>query len=208
MRAYARCVRAGRCSTPMAHDASHPTRRHCNWGRPGRDLHPVNCLTWKQARRFCHFLGGRLPTEAEWERAAAGARSGPFPWGTEPATGTHAVIGRIGPTGGARDTEAVGSRPRDRSRWGLLDLVGNVSEWVSDWYAVKAYRHGREQDPRGPRRGRLHGIRGCSYRCPIGSRLLRRTARQAAGTWDPTIGFRCARRGHALRRRPRRRHGQ
>lgn len=206
--AYGRCRRAGRCAQPAAFDATHPTRRHCNWGRPGRDAYPVNCVTWEQAERFCTSLGGRLPSEAEWERAAVGAKRGPFPWGSAPATRADAVIGRIGPHGGNRATEPVGSHPRDRSRFGLLDVVGNVSEWVLDWYAVKAYRHEREQNPRGPHRGRLHGIRGCSYRCPIGSKLLRRTARQAAGSWDPTIGFRCVLPGRSPRRGARRRHGR
>jgi formylglycine-generating enzyme required for sulfatase activity len=86
----------------------------------------------------------------------------------------------------------VGQHPADRSRFGLLDVLGNVSEWTADWYAVLYYKRSPLRAPRGPRRGRVRVVRGCSYRCVPGSRLLRRTARQPAGSWDPTIGLRCA----------------
>ena len=115
----------------------------------------------------------RLPQEAEWERAAFGMRPGAWPR--------------------AKQTAPVGTRPKDRSRAGVLDLGGNVSEWTADWYAKAYYKRSPEKQPRGPKSGRAHSVRGCHFRCPKGSRLRRATTRHYSATWDPTIGFRCAR---------------
>ncbi len=193
--AYDRCMKAGRCKAPVVYDVGHPTRRRCNGGRTGRGNHPINCVTWQQARQYCAFNGGRLPSSAEWELAArrrfAGGRR------RDTARCDVAVLARPGASlelgCGAGGTRAVGTSPGDRSKAGVEDLTGNVSEWTADWFALGYYRRSPAKDPHGPRRGRARAVRGCSYQCVPGSRLLTPTARQFSATWDPTIGFRCAR---------------
>lgn len=195
VRRYARCVAAKRCSAPVAHDAGHPTRRRCNWRRAGHGTHPINCVTWRQASGYCAWAGGRLPTEAEWEHAARRTRGDTRRRAR--ATCSYAVLAssshpvRLGC--GAGGTRPVGTSPGDRSGAGAEDLTGNVSEWVADWFSLGYYSRSPATDPQGPPRGRAHSVRGCSFQCVPGSRLLAPTTRLFAATWDPTIGFRCAR---------------
>ncbi len=202
VRSYGACVKAKGCTAPVAFVAGRPTRRRCNWGRPGHDDHPVNCVTWSQAAAYCAWARARLPTEAEWERAALGRGTGRRASGRRGAgPGCPAVTladpghpFRLGC--GAGGTRPAGASPGDRGSAGLHDLVGNVSEWMADWYELRRYRHGRHHDPKGPHHGRAHSVRGCSFQCLPGSLLTRPTTRQYAATWDPVIGFRCARGRH------------
>lgn len=125
---YARCVSDGACAAVATPPGS---AAPCNWPTPGRDLHPMNCVTWDAARSHCRVRGARLPTRAEWELAAGAAR---FPWGDEAAT-THRAhfLTDVGeehwPTEG---TTGVGHRPDGATEAGVHDLVGNVAEWVAD----------------------------------------------------------------------------
>ncbi len=103
---------------------------YCNWGAVGRDDQPINCVTWSQAVAYCESVGGRLPTEAEWEYAARGATQRRFPWGNEAPEGRLCWNGE----GTLHDrTCAIGSYPGGDSPDGLHDLAGNVSEWTADW---------------------------------------------------------------------------
>lgn len=129
---YARCVAEKaadlQCSPPTA------TYGLCNW-RSGREPHPMNCVTWAQARRYCEWAGKRLCTEAEWEKAARGTDGRMFPWGDQPPTCDRAIVDQDGEWGCGRETTwAVGSRRAGASPVGALDLSGNVWEWVEDWY--------------------------------------------------------------------------
>ena len=126
---YAECVAAGGCLEPR------PGER-CNWGVRGRERHPVNCVTWRQAGQYAVFKGARLPSEAEWEYAARGAgRNVKYPWGDESPTCDRAVMESPGGFGcGADGTMPVCSRPSGNSAQGLCDLAGNVWEWVQDPY--------------------------------------------------------------------------
>lgn len=120
--AYLACVRAGRCSAPKSDSPA------CNFGRTGRERHPINCVTWYQARDYCSFRDKRLPAEAEWEYAARGSDGRRYPWGSaEPARQLC-----WGPTSGDAGTCAVGSLAGDVSPAGVLDMAGNVSEWTAD----------------------------------------------------------------------------
>ena len=129
---YRACVDAGRCEAP---DTGHD---YCNWGVAGRDDHPVNCVDWNQARAFAAFVGGRLPSEAEWEYAArSGGRDQTYPWGDERATCERAVMETDdGLNGCGKDrTWPVCSKLAGNSAQGLCDLAGNVGEWVEDcWH--------------------------------------------------------------------------
>src|SRR5688572_4892352 len=118
---YAPCIAAGRCKKPM------PFR---NFGRPRQ---PIVAVSWFDAVAFCEMHGKRLPTEAEWERAARGPNNTRYPWGDEPR-GCEAVVVKTeaGEGCGKKRTEEVGSRPA--GHFGLFDMAGNVHEWVQDFY--------------------------------------------------------------------------
>lgn len=143
---YRACVRAGHCPGDVLTNSSDgpchgnpqcPRRmqtRGCNYYMAGRANHPMTCIGVGQAMNYCAWRGGRLPNEWEWEWAARGREEARrFPWGAAEATCDFAVMGdqTTGKAGcGRNSTRPVGSRPADASRDGLLDLAGNVSEFV------------------------------------------------------------------------------
>ena len=134
---YAECVAAGRCTEPRTVSAD--PRPFCNWGRPGRETHPVNCVTWTQAAAFAAFKNARLPTEAEFEFAASSrGRRGPFPWGDAAPTCDRVVMyleGEETPHGcGKGSTMPVCAKPAGNTEQGLCDMAGNVWQWVQDVY--------------------------------------------------------------------------
>jgi formylglycine-generating enzyme required for sulfatase activity len=167
---FADCVRAGACSEPL-------TGQWCNWGVAGRGDHPVNCVDWEQARGYCHWVGKRLPTEHEWEKAARGTDGRRFPWGNDDATCALAVMVGEGADGcGERSTWPVASRAAGRSPFGLFDMGGNVLEWTADVHedddAARVTRGGSWRSFALPVR--------VSYREPIDARSR-----------EGRIGFRC-----------------
>jgi eukaryotic-like serine/threonine-protein kinase len=167
-RMYARCVGAGRCQPPPGIDLAVD------------DTLPVTNVSWHDARAFCAFAGGRLPTENEWEKAARGTDGREYPWGPELDCG-RANWGNFegeGPCGGKNPGHpvAVGQYPSGASPYGALDMAGNVWEWVEN-----AYEEDRE-------RRVVRGGSCCSYF--VTPRAANRNA------WDPAhkdgdLGFRC-----------------
>jgi serine/threonine-protein kinase len=151
----------------------------CNVRDPqGRAKHPINCVDWEMASIFCKAHGKRLPTEAEWELAARGTDGRKYPWGDEEpgptllnACGKECVEWSrrnhvdartmFDANDGWANTSPVGSFPRGASRYGLHDVVGNVGEWVSDWYAE--YDKADAVSPGGPTEGRERVIRGGAW---------------------------------------------
>lgn len=132
---YASCVQAGVCSPPRDRNDS----RSCNWGAADRRQHPINCITWSDARSFARWVGGDLPSETQWERAARGANgTGLYPWSTDSSvtepTCEQAVIGGAVGECGINGTSVVCSSPMGDSPDGLCDLIGNVWEWTLDIY--------------------------------------------------------------------------
>lgn len=189
---YWACVEAGDCEPPD--NARSQTDSHY-FNDPAFDNHPIVNVPWTEANRYCLWFGKRLPTEAEWEMAASWDTEREaklfWPWGNTPDQGQA----NLGSTSmGAPAT--VGSFPDDKSPSGVLDMAGNVSEWVFDWYKVDYYSTADNTDPIGPanRRGEGSGrvVRGGSFAdSPDQARTANRRSQEPAYGF-PSIGFRCA----------------
>lgn len=183
--AYAECVRSKLCAPPNAAPANGDAAG-CNADLPERQDHPINCVSWNEAARYCAAAGGRLPTAEELEWAAHGARSQKrHPWG-DGAPGDRICWSGPGNDRAARrfdGTCPVDSHPRGKSPQGVLDLVGNVAQWTS----TAPYWNPYQPEPFGPRQFRVYGG-GWDHRHD-GSVLfpLPPDERRA------TLGFRCAR---------------
>ncbi len=153
---------------------------------------PALYVTWSEAHDLCATKGARLPTEAEWEKAARGPEGNLYPWGDAAPSSTLAMFGQHHvheiPILSAVDSHAEG-----RSLYGLHHMAGNVAEWVQDWFGFDYYAYMPERNPQGPTTGRYKGIRGGSWKS---KRVMLRTATRGGSAPDQrsaTIGFRCAR---------------
>jgi formylglycine-generating enzyme required for sulfatase activity len=129
---YKACVAAGACSDTGVASCG----QYGNWDKGDRGNHPMNCIDWSQAGAVCKWVGGRLPSEAEWEYAArSGGKNREYPWGDQEATCERAVMKGNGNDGCGQDrTWPVCSKTSGNTAQGLCDMAGNVWEWVQDIY--------------------------------------------------------------------------
>ena len=148
---------------------------------------PVVGVSWEEAQHFCKWKNMRLPTEAEWEKAARGKRPVKYPWGDEEPGPARLNYNNI-----LKKTVAVGSYPSGKSDYGVYDLAGNVSEWVQDWHFPEYYLFSPKENPPGPEKGQYKVIRGGNWRSnPEDVRLTYRNA-TIPKIRNRSIGFRCA----------------
>lgn len=186
---YALCVGAGKCKRPRV-------------TQPSGDS-PVVDVSWRDADAYCSYVGARLPTEAEWEKAARGADGRLYPWGNKLENSKMSLFtwdSKMPP---------VGSFPEGSSPYGVLDMAGGAFEWVADWYSPSYYAESPAENPKGPTTGKVHVIRGgwweycpSKYVCRINPNYLS-TFRNGTGYYGrggdgpawiyyPGAGFRCA----------------
>jgi len=184
---YRKCVTSGACLTPL-----NSLSTHCNYDKAGKDGHPVNCVEWSDAKKFCSWAGKRLPTEAEWEYAARGLDSRKYPWGNNAPTCSMADFkSDTGMFCSGTGTSIVGKHPLGISYWGVHDLGGNIEEWVFDYWGK--YAASPLVNPSGPYSGTDHVTRGGNWE--IESKYMKAYARWHFGTAKYWIGFRCAKSG-------------
>ena len=185
---YRTCIQAGACKPPQ--ETRSETRKNY-FDDPAYDDYPVIQVDWDQANTYCGWAGRRLPTEAEWEKAARGRLGRIFPWLGE-GYGTYFANFGIDDDFPNADTSVVGSVPGGASPYGILDMAGNVYEWTADWYAADYYSQTPVENPTGPDLGIARVIRGGAWSSDW---VFLRTASRLyyyPQDYSNDLGFRCA----------------
>jgi len=171
---YRACVDSGGCTAPDT---------VTYYSDPAYNDHPVVHVDWFDANSYCLWAGGRLPTDAEWEKAARGTDGREYPWGNQKPTCNLANYKDC--VGG---TSPVGSYPSGASPFGVLDMAGNVGEWVADWYEDGYYSRSPDKNPTGPENGTHKSIRSASWDMPWG---WLPTSTRVVFIPSNELGFRC-----------------
>lgn len=170
------CVKDGKCVFPK-----------CDWDPCAQPDLPMGCVKHEQAAGYCAYVGKRLPSEAEWEKAARGTDGRKYPWGNDPIDCTRANL-----LGCGNVPTAVGTHPTGASPFGVEDLAGNVVEWTSDWYDPGYYAASPPSNPHGPDNGTAYSGRGGGF---LSEEIWQRTS--SRDLYEPSyfrvsMGIRCA----------------
>lgn len=197
VREYEKCIESGVCSNEEdIHYRTRDDSEYCNLHSETRKNHPANCISWKGASAYCSWKDARLPTEAEWEYAARGKNSFILPWGKEPLPDCeHAVIKKQSYGCNNGITMPTGTKPEGLSPFGLYDMAGNVSEFVSDLYDPNFYEtsEASQKNPSGPEKTEeeIRIVRGGSFTDT--DKEFYSYFRVSCNADDPSIkfGFRC-----------------
>lgn len=177
---YKICVNANGCTVPADDNLVYDQWAYRN--------HPVTYITWFQANEYCQWTGRRLPTEAEWEKAARGTDGRSYPWGNTPPNA------RLANFDGTMIHEAlpVFRYMLGASPYGVLNMSGNVREWVADWYDPNYYRVSPSVNPKGPDTGTERSLRSGSYNEDYREIAVYRRYRHEPHSPGLSRGFRCA----------------
>ena len=195
---YQACVEEQKCPRPQYLNSVDVADYY---GNPEYDDYPVIHVTFAHAQAYCNWVGGKLPSEAQWEKAARGSEGYMFPWGDDtPDADLVNLCDSSCARGSEREnhfsdgypgTSPVGSYPNGASPYGVLDMAGNVWEWTFDWFQPTYYSISPEENPLGPSSGTTRTIRGGSWFNPTsGVRAAARTSLTPKKVLD-TLGFRC-----------------
>ena len=186
---YSLCVNAGNCKS-ITKEKTFGLLESDRYNDSKYGDYPVIYVDWEMAESYCQWVNRRLPTEAEWEKAARGVDGRQFPWGNNSPTADLLNSTNLGAAPG--DTEEVGQYQSGISPYGVLDMAGNVLEWVADWYDESFYQITPNSNPIGPSLGQYRVLRGGSWsRYASLARSANRYS-EMPETIKSDIGFRCA----------------
>ena len=172
-----------------------PARSGVSWQHPNNpsdnidnlSMRPVVQVSWNDASAYCKWVNRRLPTEAEWEKAARGEDGNIYPWGNEDLNADllnfDLLVGHL---------TDVGSYPAGASPYGALDMLGNAYEWVFDWNDSNYYSHSPASNPQGPISGSTHIIRGGSWNYGVVWTHMTSRSKLVPTARVETLGFRCS----------------
>lgn len=187
---YEECVKKGRCKPSHYDDgqcvmwtSGGPRKVKVPLKYQGKDL-PVVCVSWYQARDYCKAQGKRLPTEAEWEKAALGGTDNKYCWGNSSPSSSKCAVSSDGAP------KKVGSF--SPNNYHLFDMTGNVWEWVNDRYEKDYYKHSDTNSPKGPSVGRFRSLRGGGWYSRPNQLRIKNRQWFVGEKGEVSIGFRCA----------------
>jgi eukaryotic-like serine/threonine-protein kinase len=189
---YRLCQESGACKPPLAYGTVNRAQYY-NHPEGEYDDYPVTNITWAMADAYCSWAGRRLPTEAEWEKAARGSDGRKFSWGDDGVAKNLLNFYAVTFNDGYPEaTSPVGHYPDGASPYGADDMMGNVWEFTADWYEKYYYQESPTDNPTGPRTGKYRVIRGGSWASTARDISVYNRGGAKMETTEPFIGFRCA----------------